>query len=256
MLDKNSPIKKLSDNISLRTDLDDSALKMMVKFINPHPLNHCYFENKSLGLSIGTCNAHASNTRTRSDPTEPHPYNEFLTIIEGTAKIKQHRPNKQRAHSTTISTGESFIIPQGNCFDYQQASYLHQFYIRFTASTKIDPAIEEKIICLGNQAELNSGAQNNIPWQQTSDGYRKKIIYQNKNKSFTCGIWQGNTFTTRMITFPYNEFIHIDQGSLVCIDSEGLTHTFNLGDAVFIPQGTRCSWQVSDKISLTFVQVS
>ena len=93
------------------------------------------------------------------------------------------------------------------------------------------------------------------PWQNTSDGHRKKILYQNHNQCFTSGVWQSNTLTTGLINFPYHEFILIHSGSLICIDDRGVAHSFKPAEALFIPQGTACSWQVKDKVSIYYVQI-
>ena len=38
-------------------------------------------------------------------------------------------------------------------------------------------------------------------------------------------------------------------------DESGVEHKISKGQALFVPQGTRCSWQAKEKISLHFVQV-
>jgi len=96
---------------------------------------------------------------------------------------------------------------------------------------------------------------NDIPWQETSDGHRKKVLYQNHNQTFTAGIWQSKGFNTSLMSFSYNEFIMIKQGKLICTDDLGVEHKINAGEALFIPQGVRCSWLAQGKITLHFVQI-
>ena len=69
------------------------------------------------------------------------------------------------------------------------------------------------------------------------------------------GVWQSKALTTGLINFPYHEFILINQGELICIDETGIEHRFSAGDALFIPQGISCAWQINDGISIHFAQI-
>ncbi len=209
----------------------------------PAQHGHCYYADEALGLYIGVC-----DTTDIVKIAAPHAYDEFMTIIEGAVAIKNNNTGKVE----TIMAGESFVIPYGyDCQWHQQGYYLNpalrKFYVIYEPQEPPEKPVTENVIYINENSD--------IPWQATSDGHKKKVLYQNHNQSFTCGVWQGNAFTTDTIAFPYNEFITIKQGSLICTDENNIKHQFNAGDALFIPQGTRCAWQVKDKVTIYYSQI-
>ena len=215
----------------LTQDMFDSAL--------PTQHSHSYYEDEVLGISIGVW-----DTTDMIEIAAPYACEEFMTLIEGAVEIKNNKTGKVE----TIMAGESFVIPQNYDCQWHQQGYLKKFYVIYEPQHAPEKAACENVVYIDEKDAL--------PWQTTSDGHRKKVLYQNQQKTFTAGVWQGKAFSTKAITFPYNEFIHITSGSLMCTDKEGVEHTFNVGDALFIPQGTQCAWQVDKMVTLSFAQIS
>jgi len=236
--------ERLNQKLKNRDEVNDEFTTEMLCF--PRLIQHknYYYENETLGLSLGICDC-----ATKSEITFSNACDEFIIMIEGSVTIE----NNKTCDVETIMTGESFVLPQGFDYQWRQLGDLRMFYIHFEAKAVPDLTTEKNIIHINEKHQLTEDSS--IPWQQTSDGHRKKVFYQNHNKGFTYGLWQGDAFSTEMITFPYNEFIHIIHGSLICRDNQGIEHTLTLGDAVFIPQGTRCAWQVNDQVTISFVQI-
>jgi len=197
-----------------------------------------HYENKALGLSIGV-----SDSTDATKNTVPYGCDEFMFIIEGSVNLQ----NKKTAHSDTLKVGESVVIPNGYDYQWHQQGYLRKLYVALKGQKSNAQLRTEGIVYIDEKSD--------VPWQKTSDGHRKKILYQNHNQCFTSGVWQSNTLTTGLINFPYHEFILIHSGSLICIDDRGVTHSFKPAEALFIPQGTACSWQVKDKVSIYYVQI-
>jgi uncharacterized cupin superfamily protein len=233
-----SRIVKLSHNptdfFDITTDLDEA----MFESTQPTQHRHSHYEDETLELLVGVWDS--------SDMTaiaSPYAYDEFMIIIEGKVDIENNKTGK----TETIMAGDSAVIPQGYYSQWRQQGYLRKFYIIYKPQETPEIPVTEKVIYIDKN--------NDIPWQQTSDGHRKKILYQNNDQRFTAGIWQSNALTTGLINFPYHEFIYIKEGSLICIDEMGVPHHFTSGDALFIPQGTRCAWQIKDKVSIHFTQI-
>jgi len=213
---------------------------MLLKLSAHNKSSQSYYENKLLGLSVGIQDSNNHMKRATS-----HDSDKFVTIVEGSAEIK----NTITGKVDKVNQGESFVIPQGYTYQWQQSANLITFYLTYLASEQSLP-ISEKLKDIFFIDEKNE-----TPWQDTSDGYKKKVEYQSYNKKFTAGVWQGGQFKTGLIAFPYNEFILVKCGTLICTDEQENIHTINTDEALFIPQGTRCSWTSQGKISLHFVQV-
>lgn len=233
-------IIKLNQNPQGFGDIVEKLEKGMFESALPTQHTHCYYENKILGLSIGVW-----DSTDMIATAEPYSCDKFITIIEGAAEIKNIRTGKVES----ILAGESFVIPQGYNCQWHQNAYLRTFYVSYAPP---DESIPDTPVC---EHIITIGEQTASPWQETSDGFNKKVLYQSQNKRFTAGIWQGNSFSTDFITFPYNEFIMLKQGSLLCTATNGVEHKINLGQACFIPKGTRCSWQAKEKVTLHFVHI-
>jgi uncharacterized cupin superfamily protein len=204
----------------------------------PTQHSHICFSDEELGLYIGVW-----GSTDMIESTTSYPRDEFMFIIEGAVEIKNNKTGKIEI----ITAGESVVIPQGYDCQWHQQGYLRKFYVVYEPQEKLGKPVTEKVVHINENKD--------VPWQETSDGHRKKVLYKNNEQRFTAGVWQSKALTTGLIDFPYHEFILINQGSLICTDESGGEHHFKTGDALFIPQGTRCAWQVEHKVSIHFTQI-
>jgi len=233
-------IVKLNQNPAGFGEVTDELEVSMFESPLPKQHTHSYYEDEALGLYIGVW-----DTTDMIETAAPYVCDEFMTIIEGAVEIK----NNQTGKLETVIAGESFVIPQGYDCQWHQNGYLRKFYVIYEPPTETIPPtpVFERIVYIDEK--------NDLPWQETSDGYNKKVQYQSHDQKFTSGVWQGEDFKTGIIAFPYNEFISLKHGCLICTDDQGIEHKVNAGEALFVPQGTRCSWQSQGKVSIHFVQI-
>ena len=236
-------IIKLNSNPKGFGDMTDNLEERMIKSAIPKQQTHSYYENAALGLYLGLWESTDENTDMIAPA--PYAYDEFLVIIEGVVEIK----NSQIGNVETATSDDSIIIPQGYDCQWHQKGYVRKLQLIYQPPEEIKPnhPVCEHVIYIDEK--------NALPWQATSDGFHKKVLYQSYNHKFTSGVWQADSFSTDMIAFPYNEFIILKQGSLICTDENGVEHKIDTGEALFVPQGTHCSWQAQEKISLHFVQI-
>ena len=214
--------------------VDDIIENCDVKLPRKAGAIHHYYENESFGLYVGM-----SDTFEMTFPTD---CDAFISVVVGTLKVQNNNSQIE-----TINAGKSLVIPQGyNCQRYQQESF-RQLYVIYKPKVIPKNCVADSIIYIDEK--------NDNPWQATSDGHRKKLLYQNKDQSFKAGVWQSKALSTGIIAFPYNEFIFINEGELLCTDDIGTEHHYRKGDALFIPQGTHCKWQVKNEVSIHFAQV-
>jgi uncharacterized cupin superfamily protein len=231
-------IIKLSRNPTGFGDIPNELDAAMFESTHLTQHRHSYYDDAALGLQIGVWDS--------TDTTEiasPCAYDEFMIIIEGTVDIK----NIKTGEIETVMAGDSVVIPQQYDCQWHQQGYLRKLYVTYKPEYTPDTPVTENVIYIDEKSD--------VPWKETSDGHRKKTLYQNNEQRFTAGVWQSNALTTGLINFPYHEFIFIKEGSLICTDEVGIPHYFTSGDALFIPQGTRCAWQVKDKVSIYFTQI-
>lgn len=229
---------KLTQNPKGFGEVEDELEVDMFESALPKQHTHSYYEDEALGLYIGVW-----DTTDMVETAAPYACDEFMSIIEGAVEIK----NNKTGQVETITAGQSFVIPQEYDCQWHQNGYLRKYYVIFEPQEPAKKPVTDQVIYIDEHHEA--------PWKSTSDGHNKKVLYQNHNQTFTSGVWQSKGFDTELISFPYNEFFSVKQGSLVCTDAEGVKHKINAGEALFIPQGARCSWQAKEKITLHFAQI-
>jgi len=202
--------------------------------------NQCCYSDESLGLSIGIVDSHSL-----PKAVIPDGYDELIVVIKGTLQVE----NNLTGTIDTFQAGESVVIHQEGNNQYHQSARFRAIYVTYQCTDNIDKLQQfaSNIVPIHEHSDMS--------WQKTSDGHRKKVLYQHSNQGFTVGVWQSKALTTGLINFPYHEFILINQGELICIDETGIEHRFSAGDALFIPQGTSCAWQINDGISIHFAQI-
>jgi len=206
--------------------------------------SQCYYENSVIGLYMGI---HVS-THNNNELEEVQLSTcgiKFITMIEGSIDVKNNHTGK----TETMKNGDSFIVPEDINYQLLKSKDFRAFYLTYSppAESWLDKPIYDHLVHIDEQDEK--------PWQKTSDGFNKKLQYESINKKFTSGVWQGGTFKTGMITFPYNEFIFLKSGCLFCTDSEGFEHKINAGEVLFIPQGLSCAWRSQENLSIRFAQI-
>ena len=234
-------IIKLNRNPEGFGEVADVLEKNMFSSALPKQCTHSYYEDEEIGLYVGVW-----DTTDMIESAAPYSCDEFMTLIDGVAEIK----NSQTGEVETVTAGESFVIPQGYDCQWHQKGYLRKFYVIYEPPEEEIPAspVFESIIYIDEK--------NMPPWQDTSDGYKKKLQYQSHNQKFISGVWQGEDFNTDVMTSSHNEFMFIKDGCLICTDAQGLTQKINAGEALFVPQGASCSWQAQGKVNIHFVQLN
>ena len=208
--------------------------------------NHSYYEDDELGLYIGVW-----DTTDMVTTAGPYGCDEFMIVLEGQAAIK----NIDTGELETVDAGEGFVIPKGYQCQWQQRGYLRKFYVISEHPNEKTPeqASVSSIVKIKQQTskqvaldvELEGDAFDMASAKPVNKGQH---LYQDNLGRFVAGIWQSDGLTTKRQAFPRNEFIYIHSGSLTCIDEHDNGHVFAAGDALFIPQGTICHWQINEPV--------
>lgn len=57
------------------------------------------------------------------------------------------------------------------------------------------------------------------------------------------GIWDSTPYERQGRAHPLNELMHLIEGSVTLLASDGSSVTVNAGDSVFVPLGAHCAWK-------------
>ena len=237
-----SKIIKLSPNPEGFGDNADELEAELFASAMPTQHTHLVYEDDDEGLYVGVW-----DTTDMTEVAGAYPCDEFMFLLDGEAVIKNNRTGMLE----TVIAGEGFVIPKGYDCQWQQTGYLRKFFIILQHPDEIIPAKStyEHIVYFNEQVKATT------PIAQTSDGHQKQALYQDSKGRFLSGIWTSEAFSTAPMSFPYHEFMIINEGSLICTDEDNVEHIFNVGDALFLPKNTLCSWQVTDKVSVYYTQI-
>lgn len=221
----------------------DTADEIDVSMFDSAPsAQHSYdaYEDEALGLYVGVW-----DTDDMVEAAGPYACDEFMWLIEGEAGIK----NCKTGEMEKAKAGEAFIIPKGYNCQWHQTGYLRKFYFIYEHPQETIPEspIYEGIIIPQMDATSFSLKDNMAP-QET-------VFYKDSTEKFLAGTWQSGSFNLAMSTFPYNEFVYVQSGSVTWTDESRVNHIFKAGDAFFIPEGVMCSARVDKSMAVLFARV-
>ncbi len=197
-------------------------------------INHgkVFHEDKSVGLSVGVW---------EQDVNESHwmvyPIHEFMIVLEGAVTIVE------ADRETTISAGESFVIPKGLRIKWVQKVRMRKVFVILD-----DPGAgphDPHTIKLDHTAKLEPSSPPSAavllssppPVQHTKD------YYEAVDGRFSVGVWETTPYTRKLIDFPRWELMHLLQGSVTLTDDKGMKQDFTVGDTFFVPNGAPNGWQ-------------
>jgi len=211
-------IIRLSPNPEGFGQTEDVLEQQMFASDMPVQHTHMYYEDDDLGLYIGVW-----DTTDMVETAGPYACDEFMWVLEGEVEIK----NSKTGAMEMVKAGEAFVIPKGYDCQWHQKGYLRKFFVISEHPEEPIPPVPtvEGIVKLPD-----SGPQG------------ERLCYEDGTGNFTAGVWQRDAFKSEMCSMPHNQFVYLHEGSLSLSDEEGDSHTFEVGDAFFITQGTACRW--------------
>ncbi|MCA0433454.1 MAG: cupin domain-containing protein [Proteobacteria bacterium] len=197
-------------------------------------VNHgkIFYEDKAVGLSTGVW---------EQDVNESHwmvyPVHEFMLVLEGAVTIREED------RETTISAGESFVIPKGLKLKWIQKVRMRKVFVILD-----DPGDGPKglhTIKLDHQAKLEPSTPPAPPVLLSSPppSQHTKDYYEAVAGRFTVGVWDTTPYTRKLIEFPRWELMHLLEGRVTLTDGAGGSEDFVAGETFFVPHKAPNAWQ-------------
>ena len=62
------------------------------------------------------------------------------------------------------------------------------------------------------------------------------------------GVWECAPCREEIDSYPVHEMMTVISGSVTLTAADGEAQTFTAGDVFFIPKGTRCVWEITEKL--------
>lgn len=210
---------------------------------------HIYFEDQDQGLYIGVW-----DTTDMVEAGGPYACDEFMWLLEGEAAIK----NNSTGAVEKAKAGEAFIIPKGYDCQWHQKGYLRKFFVISEHPDEAipdQPTVEGIVIPKAEDPMQPQTEHQPFLLTQGASIPQQSICYRDASDSFRAGTWQSEPFESAQQALPHSEFGYVQQGSLRLIDQAGEAHTFDTGEAFFIPQGVQCRAQANERVTLFFAEI-
>lgn len=85
--------------------------------------------------------------------------------------------------------------------------------------------------------------ENVIEGEPTETGHN---FFTDQTGQITSGVWECTPCTSRIDSYPVDEFCYIISGTVVITDGNGHAETFKAGDCFVIPKGMKCTWHMPE----------
>ena len=211
----------------------------------PDQYLHVYFQNEQLGLSAGVW-----TTTDMQEPFGPYPGDEFMWVLEGEVAMVDGDGKE-----TAIKAGETFCIRNAIPISWKQVGFLRKFYMTYADPSAPTPDIAsadggvmvlDPITLERSMTEMD--ATGPLKFVGKAPKRRDNSLFTNDANTMFVGMRDSTAFETEMKPFPHYEFVQMIEGEVVISEEDGTVHTFNAGDAFFVPMGTVCSWKATGKV--------
>lgn len=73
-------------------------------------------------------------------------------------------------------------------------------------------------------------------------------FFATSDESVTTGVWECAPCREEIDAYPVHEMMAVISGSVTLTAPDGRAETFTAGDAFFVPKGTRCTWEITEKL--------
>ena len=198
----------------------------------PTQHTHLYYEDDALGLYVGVW-----DTTDMVETAGAYACDEFMWLLEGEVEIK----NTKTGAMEKVRAGEAFVIPKGYDCQWHQTGYLRKYFV-------ISEHPEEDI----PQSPVVEGIVRLPPG---CVGENSRVCYEDSTGKFTAGVLRHNSLAPKMSATAYHQFVAVSEGSVSLTDEVGEQHTFDAGEAFFVPRGTVCSWYSESGVTAFYTTV-
>jgi uncharacterized cupin superfamily protein len=85
--------------------------------------------------------------------------------------------------------------------------------------------------------------ENVIAGEPTETGHN---YFTDRTGQLTAGVWECTPCTSKIDSYPVDEFCFILSGTVVLTDASGHAETFRSGDCFVVSKGLECTWHMPE----------
>jgi uncharacterized cupin superfamily protein len=211
----------------------------------PVQRGHLYYNDEDMGLMVGVWDCTPMTAKMGA-----YDVDEFMYVLEGSVTMEL-----EDGSSTTVSAGESFVIPKGLVCKWVQTEYMRKFFVIYSsgeANVHADPGQ------FGIMTPVASDAKTPVVIKDTSriigavPEQWSDTIYTDASGQFTVGMWHSTAFERPAFEFDHFDLMCLLEGNATVSDGAGDDQHFKPGDGCFVPQGAQYKWQCDEPVTKVY----
>ncbi len=72
--------------------------------------------------------------------------------------------------------------------------------------------------------------------------------FESEDGTVLAGVWECAPCREEIEAYPVNEMMTVVSGAVTLTNADGSSDTFRAGDTFFIAKGTKCVWEINEKL--------
>lgn len=81
------------------------------------------------------------------------------------------------------------------------------------------------------------------------------IIHKNADATVQIGVWEADVSKTRLIDYPFTEYVLMISGRVVIINDDGSENEFTAGDTFVMPKGFTGIWDIRERMKKQHIKI-
>lgn len=81
------------------------------------------------------------------------------------------------------------------------------------------------------------------------------IIHKNEDSTAQIGVWEADVSKTRLIDYPWTEYVLMISGHLIVINDDGTSNEFKAGDTFVMPKGFTGIWDIRERMKKQHIKI-
>lgn len=172
------------------------------------------------------------------------PGEEFVMVASGQLTLRQGDAR------LTLNANEHALLLRGVPFEWSSTTGAQLVVLRCTAGTV---AADAQAVRIDTTATLSPS---NPPLAELLVGptpqCRSHASYRSPSGEFVCGTWDSTPYHRLPMQFQHFELMHLLEGSVTFVDSDGRAGTFRAGDVVLFVRGGTVSWESREHVKKAY----
>ncbi len=81
------------------------------------------------------------------------------------------------------------------------------------------------------------------------------IIHRNEDGTVQIGVWEADVSKTKLIDYPFTEYVLMLSGHLVVTNDDGTSNEFKAGDTFVMPKGFTGIWDIRERMKKQHIKI-